>query len=184
MPARRAAIRSNHIDRLRVLAKPLEQRHYILLGSEDSFTQEFSVPDAGSYYLYVAYLRQGLATRRPHRGGGAGRHLQRLTATWASGRSLSPSSYNHSQHFGGGSRLGRAGSGRLYRLCDVGRPTPVRGCPGALTCAPPDRDRSLSVEGRHPVDLPRYPPGPQQRGRQVDPGPNARGSTGLELEGQ
>ena len=34
--------------------------HYILLGSADSFAQEFSVPNAGSYYLYVAYLRQGL----------------------------------------------------------------------------------------------------------------------------
>lgn len=34
--------------------------HYILLGSADSFTQEFNVPDAGSYYLYIAYLRQGL----------------------------------------------------------------------------------------------------------------------------
>jgi hypothetical protein len=34
--------------------------HYILLGSTDSFTQEFSVPDAGSYYLYIAYLRQGM----------------------------------------------------------------------------------------------------------------------------
>jgi hypothetical protein len=34
--------------------------HYILLGSADSFTQEFTVPDAGSYYLYIAYLRQGL----------------------------------------------------------------------------------------------------------------------------
>jgi hypothetical protein len=34
--------------------------HYILLGPEDSFTQEFTVPSAGSYYLYVAYLRQGL----------------------------------------------------------------------------------------------------------------------------
>jgi hypothetical protein len=34
--------------------------HYILLGSEDSFTQEFSLPEAGSYYLYIAYLRQGL----------------------------------------------------------------------------------------------------------------------------
>lgn len=33
--------------------------HYIVLGSADSFTQEFNVPDAGSYYLYVAYLRQG-----------------------------------------------------------------------------------------------------------------------------
>ena len=38
--------------------------HYILLGSTDSFTQEFSVPDAGSYYLYIAYLRQGM----PHEG--------------------------------------------------------------------------------------------------------------------
>ncbi len=34
--------------------------HYILLGSADSFTQEFTVPDASSYYLYIAYLRQGL----------------------------------------------------------------------------------------------------------------------------
>ncbi|HSJ86655.1 MAG TPA: sugar-binding protein, partial [Anaerolineales bacterium] len=38
--------------------------HYILLSSADSFTQEFTVPTAGSYYLYVAYLRQGL----PHEG--------------------------------------------------------------------------------------------------------------------
>ncbi len=38
--------------------------HYILLGSADSFTQEFTVPDAGSYYLYVAYLRQS----QPHEG--------------------------------------------------------------------------------------------------------------------
>lgn len=35
--------------------------HYILLGSEDSFTQEFTLPEAGSYYLYIAYLRQGAA---------------------------------------------------------------------------------------------------------------------------
>jgi hypothetical protein len=35
-------------------------RHYILLDSADSFTQEFTVPEAGSYYLYIAYLRQGL----------------------------------------------------------------------------------------------------------------------------
>ncbi len=34
--------------------------HYILLGPTDSFTQEFTVPQAGSYYLYIAYLRQGL----------------------------------------------------------------------------------------------------------------------------
>jgi hypothetical protein len=34
--------------------------HYILLGSADSFIQEFTVSDAGSYYLYIAYLRQGL----------------------------------------------------------------------------------------------------------------------------
>jgi hypothetical protein len=34
--------------------------HYILLGSADGFTQEFAVPAAGSYYLYIAYLRQGL----------------------------------------------------------------------------------------------------------------------------
>ncbi len=33
--------------------------HYILLGPTDSFTQEFSVPAGGSYYLYSAYLRQG-----------------------------------------------------------------------------------------------------------------------------
>ena len=38
--------------------------HYILLGATDSFTQEFTVTDAGPYYLYVAYLRQGL----PHEG--------------------------------------------------------------------------------------------------------------------
>ena len=35
--------------------------HYILLGSADSFAQEFTVPDAGSYYLYIAYLRQELS---------------------------------------------------------------------------------------------------------------------------
>jgi hypothetical protein len=34
--------------------------HYILLSPDDSFIQEFSVPEAGSYYLYVAYLRQGM----------------------------------------------------------------------------------------------------------------------------
>jgi hypothetical protein len=34
--------------------------HYILLGTTDGFTQDFTVPDAGSYYLYAAYLRQGL----------------------------------------------------------------------------------------------------------------------------
>ncbi len=34
--------------------------HYILLGSDDSFIQEFTLQDAGSYYLYVAYLRQGM----------------------------------------------------------------------------------------------------------------------------
>ena len=38
--------------------------HYILLGSSESFIQEFTVPEAGLYYLYVAYLRQGL----PHEG--------------------------------------------------------------------------------------------------------------------
>jgi hypothetical protein len=38
--------------------------HYILLSATDSFTQEFTMNDAGSYYLYVAYLRQGL----PHEG--------------------------------------------------------------------------------------------------------------------
>jgi len=32
--------------------------HYILLDSADSFTQEFTVSDAGLYYLYIAYLRQ------------------------------------------------------------------------------------------------------------------------------
>ena len=34
--------------------------HYILVSAADGFTQEFSVPEAGPYYLYVAYLRQGL----------------------------------------------------------------------------------------------------------------------------
>src|SRR5215216_3987300 len=34
--------------------------HYILLGSADSFSQEFTVLNPGSYYLYIAYLRQGL----------------------------------------------------------------------------------------------------------------------------
>jgi hypothetical protein len=38
--------------------------HYIMLGPADSFTQEFNIPTAGSYYLYIAYLRQGL----PHEG--------------------------------------------------------------------------------------------------------------------
>jgi hypothetical protein len=38
--------------------------HYILLSATDSFTQEFTINDAGPYYLYVAYLRQGL----PHEG--------------------------------------------------------------------------------------------------------------------
>ena len=34
--------------------------HYILLGPDDSFTQEFTLADPGPYYLYVAYLRQGM----------------------------------------------------------------------------------------------------------------------------
>ena len=34
--------------------------HYILLGPADSFMQEFTIANAGPYYLYVAYLRQGL----------------------------------------------------------------------------------------------------------------------------
>jgi hypothetical protein len=34
--------------------------HYILLSRADSFTQEFSVPESDAYYLYIAYLRQGL----------------------------------------------------------------------------------------------------------------------------
>ena len=34
--------------------------HYILLGSADGFTQEFTISDVGSYYLYIAYLRQGM----------------------------------------------------------------------------------------------------------------------------
>jgi hypothetical protein len=34
--------------------------HYILLGPQDRFVQDFNVPQAGSYYLYIAYLRQGL----------------------------------------------------------------------------------------------------------------------------
>jgi hypothetical protein len=34
--------------------------HYILLDGTNSFTQEFTVPEAGPYYLYVAYLRQGM----------------------------------------------------------------------------------------------------------------------------
>ncbi len=38
--------------------------HYILLDAADSFTQEFTVSDTGSYYLYIAYLRQGV----PHEG--------------------------------------------------------------------------------------------------------------------
>jgi hypothetical protein len=33
--------------------------HYILLGSEDSFVQEFNVTETAAYYLYIAYLRQG-----------------------------------------------------------------------------------------------------------------------------
>jgi Carbohydrate family 9 binding domain-like len=34
--------------------------HYILLGSADSFIQDFTIPEAASYYLYISYLRQGL----------------------------------------------------------------------------------------------------------------------------
>jgi hypothetical protein len=34
--------------------------HYILVDSGDSFVQDFTIPSPGSYYLYVAYLRQGV----------------------------------------------------------------------------------------------------------------------------
>jgi hypothetical protein len=34
--------------------------HYILLSSADSFVQQFNISDAGSYYLYAAYLHQSL----------------------------------------------------------------------------------------------------------------------------
>jgi hypothetical protein len=37
--------------------------HYISIGPDDAFTQQFSVPDAGRYYLYAAYLRQSAATK-------------------------------------------------------------------------------------------------------------------------
>ncbi len=35
--------------------------HYIAIGPNDVFTQQFSVPEAGKYYLYTAYLRQSAA---------------------------------------------------------------------------------------------------------------------------
>jgi hypothetical protein len=34
--------------------------HYVLRGPEDRFIQEFNISEAGSYYLYLAYLCQGL----------------------------------------------------------------------------------------------------------------------------
>ena len=37
--------------------------HYITIGRDDAFTQQFSVPEAGKYYLYAAYLRQAAALR-------------------------------------------------------------------------------------------------------------------------
>ena len=35
--------------------------HYIAIGPNDAFMQQFSVPAAGKYYLYTAYLRQSAA---------------------------------------------------------------------------------------------------------------------------
>ena len=35
--------------------------HYIAVGPNDAFAQQFNVPDAGRYYLYAAYLRQSAA---------------------------------------------------------------------------------------------------------------------------
>ena len=38
--------------------------HYIAIGPNDVFTQQFGVPEAGRYYLYAAYLRQSAAGKR------------------------------------------------------------------------------------------------------------------------
>jgi hypothetical protein len=35
--------------------------HYIAIGPDDAFTQQFDVPEAGRYYLYAAFLRQSAA---------------------------------------------------------------------------------------------------------------------------
>lgn len=37
--------------------------HYIAIGPNDAFSQQFNVPQAGRYYLYSAYLRQSAAAR-------------------------------------------------------------------------------------------------------------------------
>jgi hypothetical protein len=37
--------------------------HYIAIGPNDAFDQQFSVPEAGRYYLYAAYLRQSAAEK-------------------------------------------------------------------------------------------------------------------------
>jgi hypothetical protein len=37
--------------------------HYITIGPDDAFTQDFNVAAPGSYYLYVAYLRQAAAQK-------------------------------------------------------------------------------------------------------------------------
>ena len=37
--------------------------HYITIGPDDAFTQEFGVPTAGKYYLYASYLRQAASVR-------------------------------------------------------------------------------------------------------------------------
>jgi hypothetical protein len=56
-------VRGNAVESYRAAVSTGEARwsngHYILLGSDDSFMQEFNVSNAGPYYLYVAYLRQG-----------------------------------------------------------------------------------------------------------------------------
>ena len=72
MPAR---LRGDAVQSYRAAQGTGEARwsngHYILLGPADSFTQEFTVPDGGSYYLYIAYLRQGLPREDFSRGGAA-----------------------------------------------------------------------------------------------------------------
>src|SRR5438270_6545035 len=37
--------------------------HYVWIGPDDVFTQQFTIPAAGPYYLYVAYLRQAAAKK-------------------------------------------------------------------------------------------------------------------------
>ena len=37
--------------------------HYVSVGPNDAFTQEFSVPQAGQYYLYAAYMRQSTISK-------------------------------------------------------------------------------------------------------------------------